>query len=287
MKFSGSVGCLLILLLASCKENKDDSVLQEENPKIFLVVGQSNAMGVGDKESSLKQDNIDVVEYNSQYDDIQLLNDPIGQNDLGFQQAQTGSLIPALGYEYNRVTKNKVLVVQAAKGGSSLTEQAEINNWGNWSPSGVLFQNSLTKIEMMQACLSAKKDNKPSVDAIFWSQGENEGQAITNNLITKQDYKKALINLVQRFHNRFGEIPFIIIETGNFQGDSLKNQGYTKVREAQREVAAEMDNVYIGYNETEFFIERQWLLDVVHYNQEALNDIGKKLAYFYASLEEE
>jgi hypothetical protein len=48
-----------------------------------------------------------------------------------------------------------------------------------------------------------------------------------------------------------------------------------------------MDNVYIGYNETEFFIERQWLLDVVHYNQEALNDIGKKLAYFYASLEEE
>jgi hypothetical protein len=92
---------------------------------------------------------------------------------------------------------------------------------------------------------------------------------------------------VQRYYNRLGEIPFIIIETGRFQGDALKDEGFTKVREAQREVAAEMDNVYIGYNETEFFIERQWLLDVVHYNQEALNDIGKKLAYFYASLEEE
>ena len=46
-----------------------------------------------------------------------------------------------------------------------------------------------------------------------------------------------------------------------------------------------MENVYIGYNETEFFIERGWLKDVVHYNQIALNDIGEKLAYFYYSLE--
>lgn len=288
-RLSYFTGCLLMLLLISCKGDSDDSLLGgiRDKQKVFLIAGQSNAMGVGDKESSLKQDNIDVVEYNSQYNDIELLNDPIGQNDLGFQQAQTGSFIPALGYEYNRATKNKVMVVQAAKGGSSLTEKAEINNWGNWSPSGMLFQNSLTKIEMMQACLAAKENTKPLVDAIFWCQGENDGEAIYLNLVTKQDYKNALINLVQRYHNRLGEIPFIIIETGRFQGDAIKDEGFTKVREAQREVAAEMDNVYIGYNETEFFIERQWLQDVVHYNQEALNDIGKKLAYFYASLEEE
>ena len=104
--------------------------------------------------------------------------------------------------------------------------------------------------------------------------------------MTKQDYKNALIRLINRYHEYLGEVPFIIVETGRFQGNPLKDQGYKSIREAQREVAAEMDNVYIGYRETEFFIERDWLKDVVHYNQEALNDIGKKLAYFYASLED-
>ncbi|MDT0294653.1 sialate O-acetylesterase [Mesonia ostreae] len=282
INFGGFLGCLLIVLATSCKENKEGPVLQ----KNFLVIGQSNAMGVGDKESSRMQNNIDVVEYNSQYDDIRLLNDPIGQNHLGFQQAQTGSFIPTLGYEYNRITNNKVLIVQAAKGGSSLTKEAEIENWGNWSPSGSLFQNSLTKIEMMKACFSEGEVLKASIDAIFWSQGENEGQGITTQIIEKEDYKNALIQLVERYESHLGEVPFIIVETGRFQGDSIKDQGYKAVREAQREVAAEMENVHIGYNETEFFIERQWLKDVVHYNQEALNDIGKKLAYFYASLEE-
>ncbi|MDQ7916544.1 sialate O-acetylesterase [Mesonia sp. MT50] len=279
------LGCLLIVLLSSCHKNTEDTVIQEDQ-KVFLVAGQSNAMGVGDREKSIKQENIEVVEYNSQYDVIQLLNDPIGQNHLGFQQAQTGSFLAALGYEYNKLTKNKVIVVQAAKGGASLTKEAEIENWGNWSSSGSLFQNSLTKIKMMQACFLQGEIPKASIDAIFWSQGENEGQAIANQIIEKQDYKNALIQLVEKYLSHLGEVPFIIIETGRFQGDSIKDQGYKAVREAQREVAAEMENVHIGYDETELFIERHWLKDVVHYNQEALNDIGEKLAYFYVSLEE-
>lgn len=282
-KFSCFTGFLLVLICTSCYNNNEDSVLQKvkKEEKIFLIAGQSNASGVGDKETSIFVPHKEVYEYDSVKDTIVFLQDPVGQDDLHFQQAQTGSFIPALGYAYNQVTEKRVMVVQAAKGGSSLTEEAEIENWGNWSEHGELFNSSVYKTEKALSVLK-----KSEIDAIFWCQGENDGEAIYLNLVTKQDYKNALINLVQRYHNRFGEIPFIIVETGRFQGDAIKDQGFTKVREAQKEVAEAMENVHIGYNETEFFIEREWLKDVVHYNQEALNDIGKKLAYFYASLEE-
>lgn len=253
----------------------------------FLVAGQSNAMGVGDKEESIQQDNSNVVEYNSEYNDITVLNDPVGQYHLGFQKAKTGSFIPALGHTYNKLTNSEVFVVQAAKGGSALTPEAETNDWGNWSSTGDLFQNSITKVEKMQTCLIAKEKNKPVLNAIFWSQGENDGEAIANGIITKQKYKNALIDLIDRYYTEFGEeIPFIIVETGEPIGSISKVNGFKEVRESQREVAEIKSNVYIGYNETELFKERGWLKDVVHYNQKALNHIGEKLAYFYASLEE-
>lgn len=273
-----------VITLFGCNKG-DDTTAQKK--VYFLVAGQSNAVGVGDSLKSTHQNNIDVVEYNSRFDDIQLLNDPVGQYNLGFQKAQTGSFIPALGYEYNQVTNNQVLVVQTAKGGSSLTKKAETNNWGNWSPKGKLFKNSIIKVKMMQSCLAEKGKSQKSINAIFWCQGENDGDAISKNLITKENYKNALANLIQRYQKQLGNnVPFIIVETGRFKGDSIKDQGYKKVREAQREVAHTMDHVFIGYDETEFFIDRDWLKAVVHYNQEALNDIGKKLADFYVSIED-
>lgn len=120
---------------------------------------------------------------------------------------------------------------------------------------------------------------------LYSSQGENDGQAIARNKITKKEYKKSFINLINRYKEEYGnQVPFIIIETGR-HGESFSNdEGFTIIREAQREVADMMQNVYIGYNETEYFIERNWLKDAVHYNQEALNHIGTSLAYFYESI---
>ena len=182
--------------------------------------------------------------------------------------------------KYSELSKNEVIIVQAAKGGSSLTVEAEQNNWGNWDERGKLFSSSLQKIN------KALEDSKfKKVDAIFWSQGENDGAAIFLGKISKKVYKTSLKKLIKRFREKFKDVPFIIIETGSFEGDESKSNCYQQIREAQREVAEEMENVYIGYNETEFFIERGWLKDVVHYNQIALNDIGEKLAYFYYSLE--
>jgi hypothetical protein len=267
----------------SC-DTSEDSINQNV---YFLIAGQSNAMGVGDKEKSPYETNLDVLEYNSKLDDLVYLKDPVGEFHLGFQKAQTGSFIPSLAYTYNHLTGNNVLVVQAAKGGSALTVNAEINEWGNWSPTGELFSKSITKIKMMQSCINSNNLNKPQLNAIFWCQGENDGEAIANGKITKQEYRDALVNLINRYYLEFGkEIPFIIIETGKPSGSVQKINGFKEIREAQREVAQEKLNVYIGYNETEFFNDRDWLKDNVHYNQKALNHIGVQLAHFYRSLTE-
>tara|TARA_B100000945_G_scaffold299730_1_gene280663 strand:- start:416 stop:1243 length:828 start_codon:yes stop_codon:yes gene_type:complete len=251
-----------------------------DDQKVFVIAGQSNASGVGDSGKSVFVPNKKVFEYNSLLDTLEVLKDPVGQNHLNFQVAQTGSFIPALAYKYSELSNNEVIIVQAAKGGSSLTAEAEQNNWGNWGKRGKLFSSSLQKTN------KALEDSKfKKVDAIFWSQGENDGAAIFLGKISKKVYKTSLKKLIKRFREKFKDVPFIIIETGSFEGDESKSNCYQQIREAQREVAEEMENVYIGYNETEFFIERGWLKDVVHYNQIALNDIGEKLAYFYYSLE--
>lgn len=44
-----------------------------------------------------------------------------------------------------------------------------------------------------------------------------------------------------------------------------------------------MKGVYIAYNETGEFANRNWFKDRVHYNQDALNDIGRKTAEFVVS----
>lgn len=267
----------LSVTVISCE--KDADFIKKD--AYFLVAGQSNAMGVGNKEKSIQQENINVLEYNSKYDDFTILNDPVGESRMGFQKAQTGSFIPALGYTYNKLTDRQVIVIQAAKGGSALTTKAETNNWGNWSPTGTLFQQSISKVEMMKSCIITENDSF-KLDAIFWSQGENDGQAIAQNKITKEEYKQALINLINRYNEEFGNrVPFIIIETGRHNKSFSNDEGFTIIRKAQREVADMVQNVYIGYNETEYFIERNWLKDAVHYNQEALNHIGESLAYFY------
>lgn len=273
---------LLIIIFSlgyGCSKNKQEEVFSTKK-KLFLVAGQSNARGVGDSTKAKFILNKPVYEYNSVTKKQEILQEPIGQNHLGFHKALTGSFLSALGYEYNKLTNNNVVLIQAARGGSSLTVEADINNSGNWSEKGELFTNSIFKTK--QALEVVEKN---SIAAIFWSQGENDASALYEGLISEKDYKHALNNLIARFKIELGNVPFIIVETGPFLNNSEKNDAYTKIRLLQREVANETEGVYIGYNETEFFAERGWLKDVVHYNQEALNDIGTKLAYFYHFLE--
>ena len=75
-----------------------------DDQKVFVIAGQSNASGVGDSGKSVFVPNKKVFEYNSLLDTLEVLKDPVGQNHLNFQVAQTGSFIPALAYKYSELS---------------------------------------------------------------------------------------------------------------------------------------------------------------------------------------
>lgn len=256
---------LFILFLTACNRNEK---------KLFIVAGQSNAMGVGDSTQSVFE-NSNNYEYNSKFDSFVPLKDPVGQNHLGFQVAKTGSFIPSFAHHYTEITENAVYIVQWAKGGSALNKKAETNNWGNWSQDGKLLKNSFRKIDSA----ISKAGVQPA--GIIWAQGENDGSAIGKGILTDEEYEQSLKELISHYEKKYGKhIPFIIIETGRHTSCEKCDAGFEVVRKLQKKVAENDENIYIGYDETDEFIKRNWLKDPVHYNQKALNHIGKKLAIF-------
>jgi hypothetical protein len=138
-----------------------------------------------------------------------------------------------------------------------------------------LLKSSFAKID------AAKFKTNLEVTAIIWSQGENDGTALGEGTLQKYDYELSLIKLINSYREKYGKnIPFVIVETGRHATCKNCDFGFEIVRGVQRKVANDMKNVFIGYDKTEFFIEKSMLKDAVHYNQDALNEIGKELANF-------
>ena len=271
---SAIIWCIIFLL--SC--NAQETVI--ENPMLFVIAGQSNAVGNGEAEKS-PHSTLQCFEYNSIINSMVPLKDPVGQKHLDFHQANTGSLAPTFAYTYASLADREVCIVQCARGGSALNEKATSQYGGNWSSNGKLLKNSFKKIDDCILKIKPGPDNFRKLNGIIWCQGESDGDAIGKKIVTPEEYKISLKELIASFREKYGsDLPFIIVETGRNSSCKECDWGYGIVRKIQNEVAQEDKNTFIGYDETKYFIDKNWLKDSVHYTQEALNDIGEKLAYF-------
>lgn len=243
---------------------------------LFLVAGQSNAVGQGDSLKSVICKPNTCFEFDASDNRFIPLKDPAGKPWKSFQRAGTGSICPPFAARFNSLTGKQIYMVTAARGGASCSKKAELANYGTWDTSGLLFQQAVEKTGMAEILSGLR------LSGIIWLQGERDANAMLSGHITAADYKTALIDLINRFREAFkSEIPFYIIQTG-YQLDKSRD-GSNAVRKIQTEVAEKMKGVYIAYSETNEFENRAWFKDNVHYNQEALNDIGKKTAEFIFS----
>jgi hypothetical protein len=113
-------------------------------------------------------------------------------------------------------------------------------------------------------------------------QGERDANAILAGHLTAMEYQESLEGLIKRFRGKLGEkTPFYIVQIA-YQQDKAPD-GCQAVRDVQAAVAKKIKGVYITYKETDEFAQRKCFKDIVHYNQEALNDIGTKTAEFIYS----
>ena len=62
---------------------------------MWIVAGQSNASGMGDRRTSLKYTNPACFDYVETGDSLRILQDPTGENGKYFAKANSGSICPS------------------------------------------------------------------------------------------------------------------------------------------------------------------------------------------------
>lgn len=269
--------CCVLLISILCL---NVYTLSAQNGRLFLVAGQSNAVGNSDDvtKSPLRVSE-SAYEYNVLTNDFQPLKDPMGQNFQQLQQGK-GSIGPAFANAFYRLTGQQVFMISAARGGASNCSKAELAPYGTWDDNGnlLVFDAAALKVN-----LAIQKCGLP-LSGIIWLQGERDANAILAGKETEAEYKQALLKLIGRFRERFGaKLPFYIVLTG-LQTD-VATTGSMTVRKVQCEIANTVPNVYVAYTSTHTFPSKGWLWDKVHYKQEGYNNIGDSVAQFISKID--
>lgn len=178
---------------------------------------------------------------------------------------ETFSAWPAFGVRYRALTHDIVAIVNTSVGGTSQTA-ADGNE--HWDVGGTLLDASITLADSILAT-----DSAYVWKGVLWVQGERDARRIDARESTKVMYQEALTNMIGRYRAHYGAtMPFYIFRTGRaLSGDSL---GWRSVRQAQEEVAEADPYTFIVYRGATTFPERGLMADEVHYNTEALREMG-------------
>lgn len=239
---------------------------------LFLLAGQSNAVGQGDSSSSVTCSHATAYEYKEVSDSLVPLADPVGENTAAFQQANTGSVAPAFAKTYHELSGQKIVILSAARGGSSCHVKAELDHMGTWDEQGKL----LLMGPAIQKTKSALRKTGSSLDGILWLQGERDANAINAKQLTAQEYKESLLSVISRFRKAFGEVPFYIVLTGYYKDHPVES--FDAVRAVQEEISHQLKKVYVVFRDTDQFEKKGWMKDAIHYDQAALNVVGENSA---------
>jgi hypothetical protein len=249
-----------------------NTLAQEQT--LWLIAGQSNAVGQGDSTLSPKCMEGTAWEYALTSDTLRPLADPAGVKELNFERANSGSIAPAFAVEMvTQQQASSIIIVSAARGGASCHQKAELNNYGTWDTHGnlMLFDDAITKVK------AAEKKTALMLSGILWLQGERDANAINDGKLTLHEYETALTNLIARFRKTLGrKVPFYIVQTGYFKDHP--HEGFDAVRRAQQNVADKDKLTEVVYTETNLFEAKGWMKDQIHYNQIGLNHIGAVVA---------
>ena len=246
--------------------------VQEWQPEppidVFLVAGQSNAMGRGDAEISPDVPRGFAYEYTGS--DIEPLDDPVGWSFEDTDQAQTGSAWPAFGLGWFFYGRTCALVPVARKN-TAQVDDADSGD-GNWDSSGELRYTASDATNEAVAWLS-EEGYDPTVRGVVWVQGERDAAAIDQGRISKDDYEEGLAEMIDFYREEIGvHLPFYINQTG--RREDHDTGGYRDVREAQAEIASSDADSYLATDFAEEFPDEGLMANQLHYTQKGYDLLG-------------
>ncbi|AYN69084.1 hypothetical protein D1013_17710 [Euzebyella marina] len=264
-KISFFAVAILIFSVLACKdsknrvkENKNVEVEAESNqePKLIVLAGQSNMVGVGNRTEGKLPSELPKITYVNHGKSSSLK--PAGTNSFG----PDWGVMKALSSSF---PNEEFIVYKYAVGGSSLydwwpeQDADRVSEMGH--PKFGNLHDSLVKY------IPKGKDGKTMIpDAFLWIQGETDARFSQAG----EEYFSGFSDLISSFKksSKNDQLPVII---GQINPPTERYPAAVAVMEAQQRAATELPNTYMIT--TEGIAKRD---DNLHYNTEGQIELGRR-----------
>ena len=253
----------------------------EKPPVLFIVSGQSNAVGYSD-------DVYESAAYCGQFwnwsegvNALKPLKDPLTP------LRNSGSAWPEFARRFFELTGRKVVFVNVAKGGAYVTNHAS-NTWYGEDDVNELRVNATTQYTALTAALGTVETDYV-LGGLLWIQGEAECSGVGSGTIQISEYKSGTLDVFRFFRELTSktDMPVFMSQIG-YHRLVLTNpsilSGYDQVQQAQVELANDNANVYLAYAGAKYFLDAGYMRDSVHYSQHGYNLVGAGMARSVANI---
>lgn len=231
--------------------------------RVFLVAGQSNAMGFGPGSMYHMPRHLAAVWKPGV--GLQPVRDP-----TGYDPNAKGSAWPAFCERmWTRYDTNTVIVNPAVGGSSELVE---------WSASGSLRAVALSGLSDCLEALDAI--NRPyEVSGILCSVGEATSLLIEAGEATRQDHIDGLADLFSALRTGIGisDLPVFLGQTG-LRVQTGDTPALRAVREAQIQYVANDPDAYMAWTGAKSLLQRGLMTNDAHYKQAGYDEMGAAFA---------
>jgi hypothetical protein len=237
---------------------------------VFVVAGQSNAVGKGDAATATAvtfgtgAEYLDTVAKTSGA--LKPMADPTRHYGTVLSEglSQTGSAWPAFCAEYYALTGRRACIVGAALSGNGLTTGG--TSWAG----DTLLDAAVAKTDRAMAVIIGTG----TVRGVLWLGGEADAQAN----VSKADFKTAFAAFLTRCRTKFGipTLPIFALSIDR-STEPLDDAKFQAIREAISEACAETDGMYLVMPYQDF-VGAALMEDALHWNQTALNTAGATAA---------
>ncbi len=253
----------------------------EKPPVLFIVSGQSNAVGYSD-------DVYESAAYCGQFwnwsegiNALKPLKDPLTP------LRNSGSAWPEFARRFFELTGRKVVFVNVAKGGAYVTNHAS-NTWYGEDDVNELRVNATTQYTALTTALGTV-DTDYVIGGMLWIQGEAECHGVGDGTIQLSEYKSGTLDVFRFFRELASktDMPVFMSQIGyhaTVKTNPVVRSGYEQVQQAQVELANDNANVYLAYAGAKYFLDAGYMRDSVHYSQHGYNLVGAGMARSVANI---
>lgn len=236
---------------------------------LFLFLGQSNMAGRGITSRQWPEAAPALTpgagyEYRAVSDPEHLhpIKEPFGMNENnpdGIYEPgmKTGSMVTSFVNAYYARTKIPVIGISASKGGSHI---------GEWQGNRDYLSDALMRLDRAENYLS-RQNITVRHRYLLWCQGETDGDLGT----APEEYIARFKHMFSQLKERGIETCFLIT-IGEYNGE--KGTDYSKIRQAQLEIAASLPDVELVCDLFHTMRARGLMKDDFHYYQKAYNEAG-------------